>query len=136
MGETDSKTETREITLKYDGSEWVHHMKQPTQGQAVQIMGLINAKGLNQPGQTAEQQRVAMARAVKHVQVAVALAAGLHEDPEEWDRLTMSMAAGTCTAEVMFDVILGTMQAWDADETEPANRAERRAAARPKARRT
>lgn len=138
MEETDStepeaKPDTREITLTYDGAEWTHQVLRPTEGQTVQIMGLINAKGLGRPNLTPEQERVYRARAIKHVQVAVALAAGLHADPAEWDQLTMSMAAGTCEAGTMFDVILGALKAWDDEPTTEPNRADRRAA--PKARR-
>jgi hypothetical protein len=134
MGETDStEPETREITLTYAGTEWTHHVLRPTEGQTVQIMGLINAKGLSRPDLTEEQERIYRARAIKHVQTAVALAAGLHANPEEWDQLTMSMADGTATAETMFDVILGALKAWDDAPQVQANRADRRAA--PKARR-
>lgn len=127
--------ETREITLNYAGCDWTHVVRRPTEGQTVQILGLINAKGLNQAGLTEQQERVARARAIKHVQVAVALAEGLHADPAQWNQLVLAMAAGTATAEVMFDVIISALKAWD-EEPEPANRAERRAAPKAKARRT
>lgn len=140
MTETDTapaEPEFREITVHYEGADWSHKMKRPTEGQTVQIMGLINARGVMSPGQSPEQEKAMRMRAVRHVQVAVALAQGLHADEDDWMRLTMAMAEGTATAAVMFDVIIDTLKAWDepAEEAEPANRAERRA--RPsKARRT
>ncbi len=125
--------EAREITLNYDGCDWIHHVKEPNEAQAVQIVGLTEARGISDPNATDEQKAVYARRAVGLVQTAAALAQGLHADPDEWRRLANSMARGTATAAVMYDVILGALRAWD-DEPQEENRATKRAAAK-KARR-
>ena len=125
--------ETREITLNYDGCDWTHHVKEPTEGQAVQIVGLMEARGMSNPNATEEQKAVYARRALGLVQTATALARGLHDDPDEWRRLANAMADGTCTAAVMYDVILGSLRVWD-DTPRDDNRASKRVAAK-KARR-
>jgi len=130
---TDAAPETREITLHYDGCDWTHHVKEPNEAQAVQIVGLTEARGISNPNATEAQKMVYARRAVGLVQTATALARGLHDDPDEWRRLATAMAEGTCDASVMYDVILGALRAWD-DTAQEDNRATKRAAAK-KARR-
>jgi hypothetical protein len=132
MGETDIAPAYREITLNYDGTDWTHKIKQPTEGQTVQMIGLTRAKGLNAQGVNKEQAAILNARAIKMVNVATALAEGLHYDPNEWGRLTMSMALGGADASVMYSVITQALDVWN-PEPEPNNRAERRAAPAKKA---
>lgn len=137
MAETDTAAPAEEtfrlVTLNYDGCEWQHKIKMPTEGQTVQILGLMDAKGVAAKGVTPEQARVLQRRAMDAIRLARQLAQGLHEDPEEWRRLQGAMAAGTADDSVMYEVILGAIQAWSSDE--PTNRATKRAAAK-KARRT
>lgn len=129
MAETDTAAapETREITLHYDGCDWKHHVKQPTEGQTVQIIGLMDAKGINDQDATPEQRSRHMRRAIDMIRTARTLAQGLHANPDEWRRLTTAMALGEANDSVIYDVILGALDAW---EPEPANREERRARAK------
>ena len=125
MAETDTAApEARPLTLHYDGCDWIHHLKQPTEGQTVQIIGLMDAKGISDPNATPEQRTRHMQRAIEMIRTARALAQGLHANPDEWRRLSNAMALGEASDSVVYDVILGALDVW---EPEPANRAERRA---------